>query len=351
MLMSWLAQTICGLQNDEEDQVLVTVLSKSGSAPCLAGSKMVVLRNGASYGTVGGGVLESAAQKRAARVFKSGIAETMSFDLNGAEAASMQMICGGNVKLLVDYVPASPENSKLFSSLRDALQSGEKCYLIASLGRVGGVKAPTLRSLVLGNRSLTGEFPYPPEWLDRLIEKASRSTYPVEETIEGEQFVIERCYIPSTLYIYGAGHVSQQLASLATTVDFQTVVLDDRSEFANRERFPHADEIHVLESFDDCFTGLVLDGDSYVVIVTRGHLHDKTVLAQALRSGAGYIGMMGSRRKREELFALLQQEGHPAEALERVHCPIGLAIKAATTAEIAVSIVAELIQTRAQAVK
>ncbi|MDD2734025.1 MAG: XdhC family protein [Desulfuromonadaceae bacterium] len=350
MLMSWLAQTVCGVQGEGEDFALVTVLSKSGSAPCLAGAKMVVRADGSSIGTVGGGVLESAAQKRAARVFKSRVAEVLAFDLSGADAASMQMICGGNVKLLVDFIPASPLNIEMFRKLRDALQNGEKCYLVASLGAVGDKKHQTARSLVLEDGSLTGEFPYPREWLHLLIEKAYRSTYPVVETIEGEQFVIERCFIPSTVYIYGAGHVSQQVALLAEMVDFRTVVLDDRSEYANRERFPQADSILVLDNFEECFAGLEPDGDSYVVIATRGHQHDKTVLTQALRTRAGYIGMMGSHRKRKELFKVLQREGFSDEALERVHCPIGLDIKAATTSEIAVSIIAELIRIRAEGI-
>ena len=350
MLMSWLAQTVCGVQDDGEDVALVTVLSKSGSAPCLAGSKMVIRADGSSIGTVGGGVLELAAQKKGARVFKSKVAEILAFDLSGADAASMQMICGGNVTLLVDYIPASPLNIEMFKKLRDALQDDEKCYLVASLGTVGENKHQTTRCLVLEDGSLTGEFPYPREWLDLLIEKAYRSTYPVVDTIEGEQFVIERCFIPSTVFIYGAGHVSQQVALLAEMVDFRTVILDDRSEYANSERFPRAESVKVLDNFEECFAGFELDGDSYVVIVTRGHQHDKTVLTQALHTGAGYIGMMGSHRKRKELFKVLQKEGFSDEALERVHCPIGLDIKAATTAEIAVSIVAELIQTRAQAI-
>lgn len=348
MLMSWLAQTVCGLQKDGEDLALVTVLSKSGSAPCLAGAKMVVCSNGTSVGTVGGGVLEAAARKRSARVFKSGVAEILSFDLSGEDAASMQMICGGNVKLLVDYIPASPLNIEMFRKLRDALHIGEKCYLVASLGKVGAEKRQTLRCLVQEGGSLTGEFPYPHQWLDLLIEKAYRSTYPVVETIADEQFIIERCFVPSTIFIYGAGHVSQQVALLAEMVGFRTVVLDDRSEYANRVRFPKADSIKVLDSFEECFAGMEMNGDSYVVIVTRGHQNDKTVLAQALRTKAGYIGMMGSSRKREELFKILQQEGFFSETIERVHCPIGLDIKAATTGEIAVSIIAELIRTRAQ---
>src|SRR6185369_8999944 len=180
----------------------------------------------------------------------------------------MQIICGGNVKLLVDYIPASPQNNEMFKRLRDALQAGEKCYLVASLGKVGEEKRPTMRCLALEGGSRTGEFPFPQLWLDLLIEKAYRSTYPVVETIAGQQFVIERCFVPSTVYIYGAGHVSQQVALLAEMVGFQTIVLDDRSEYANRERFPKADYIKVLDSLDDCLAGLELDGDSYVVIVT-----------------------------------------------------------------------------------
>ncbi len=351
MLMSWLAQTVCGLQTDGENLALVTVLSKSGSAPCLAGAKMVVRADGSSIGTVGGGVMESAAQKKGARVLTTGLAEILSIDLTGDDAASMQMICGGNVKLLVDYLPASPLNAQLFAKLRDALHVGEKCYLVASLGKLDAERRPTARCLALEDGSLVGEFPHPRQWLDLLIQKACRSTYPVVESIEGEQFVIERCFVPSTLYIYGAGHVSQQVALLAEMVGFQTMVLDDRGEYANRERFPGAHTIKVLDSFDGCFQGFEPDGDSYVVIVTRGHRHDKTVLSQALRTKAGYVGMLGSKRKREELFKLLQLEGHSAEALDRVHCPIGLDIKAATISEIAVSIIAELIQVRASAVR
>jgi xanthine dehydrogenase accessory factor len=349
MLMSWLAQAVCDLQDEGEDLVLATVLSKSGSAPCLAGAKMLVRANGSAIGSVGGGVLEATARARAAQVFQSTVGEVLSFDLSGADAAAMQMICGGSVKLLVDYLPASAVNIELFRRLRDALQGDEKCYLLAALGNSGAEQRQTRRCLVLADGSLSGEFPFPREWLALLLEKAARSIYPVVETLADQQFVIERCFVPSTLFICGAGHVSQQVAALAEMVDFRTVVLDDRDAYANRERFPRVDRVEVLDSFEECFAGEEPDGDSYVVIVTRGHRHDQTVLAQALRTRAGYIGMLGSSRKREELFRALRQEGFSAAELERVHCPIGLDIKAATTGEIAVSIVAELIRCRAQA--
>jgi xanthine dehydrogenase accessory factor len=131
-------------------------------------------------------------------------------------------------------------------------------------------------------------------------------------------------------------------------VGFRTVVLDDREEFADRGRFPWVDEIHVLESFERAMDGLVINDESYLVLVTRGHAHDRTVLAQALRTTAGYIGMIGSRRKREAIYAALLEAGFTPRDLERVHCPIGLDIGAETPEEIAVSILAELIQMRAR---
>jgi xanthine dehydrogenase accessory factor len=125
------------------------------------------------------------------------------------------------------------------------------------------------------------------------------------------------------------------------------VVIDDRREFANVERFPAADEIAVVDSFGECFSGLTVGRSAYVVIVTRGHGHDQVVLSRALGTPARYIGMIASRRKREIIFGSLMQEGFHGEALARVHSPIGLDIGARTPAEIAVSIAAELIAVRA----
>ena len=127
-------------------------------------------------------------------------------------------------------------------------------------------------------------------------------------------------------------------------------MLDDRAEFANAERFAGADAIRVLSDFESCFEDLAIDADSYIVIVTRGHSHDKTVLAQALKAAPGYVGMIGSRRKRETLYGQLRNEGVAADDLNRVYSPIGVKIGAETSQEIAVSIVAELIRVRAERV-
>lgn len=348
MLISWAIDVIHPLLGQGQNVVLATVLSKSGSAPCLAGSKMIVLRDGTSFGTIGGGVLESEGQKRSIEVFQSGISQIFSFDLSGRDAASMSMICGGRVTIFLELIEANKDNTSLISMLREILRSNEKCFTISDLGGTDGDIREIKRCLVHQDGTFTGCFPHPHTWLPALAEHAHRSTYPVLTTMENRRFLIERCYIPSTAYIFGAGHVSQHLAKLTSAVSFQTVVLDDREEFANRTLFPTADDVVVLDSFDNCLSGLEVGGDSYVIIVTRGHAYDRTVLEQALHSNAGYIGMLGSRKKIIEIKNMLLEQGLTEQKLSRIHCPIGVKIGAATTAEIAVSIVAELIQVRAQ---
>jgi xanthine dehydrogenase accessory factor len=127
---------------------------------------------------------------------------------------------------------------------------------------------------------------------------------------------------------------------------FRTVIVDDRADFATIDRFPDADSIVVPQSFERALEQLPIDERSYVVIMTRGHLLDRAVLAQALRTRAGYVGMIGSKKKIAQTFEALRQAGFSEEDLGRVHAPIGVAIAAETPEEIAVSIAAEIIHVR-----
>lgn len=147
------------------------------------------------------------------------------------------------------------------------------------------------------------------------------------------------------LYIFGAGHVGHAVHKIATIAGFETVVADDREQFANRERFPDAKE--VLAGDMDEITSRVSPSDSsYIVIVTRGHQHDLRVLRWAMETPAFYIGMIGSGRKVLTMFQQLEAEGVAPERLKRVFAPIGLDIQAVSPEEIAVAIVAELIAVR-----
>ena len=151
----------------------------------------------------------------------------------------------------------------------------------------------------------------------------------------------------STVYVFGGGHIAVPLVQFAKTLEFAVVVVDDRQDFANKERFPQADEVKVGEFANVTKTMNFCEGDC-VVIITRGHAHDETVLKECLSKARlpGYIGMIGSREKIARTFANLREQGISQDLLANVKAPIGLDIGAKTPAEIALSIIAEIIAER-----
>ncbi len=157
--------------------------------------------------------------------------------------------------------------------------------------------------------------------------------------------LVEPILAQPTLYIFGAGHVSFPISKIAKMVGFKVVVIDDRAEFANKNRFPEADEIFA-EDFSEIFSKLKINRSSYIVIVTRGHKFDEKVLEWAVKTEACYLGMIGSKTKNEAVFSNLQSKGISKGLLEDIHAPIGLDIHAETPEEIAVSIMAEIIKVR-----
>jgi xanthine dehydrogenase accessory factor len=149
-------------------------------------------------------------------------------------------------------------------------------------------------------------------------------------------------------FLFGAGHVSKSLSAIASIAGFSTVIVDDRESFANRARFPEADEIHAGD-YETVFPKLSINDSSFVLIVTRGHKDDLRVLRLAAATSARYVAMIGSRKKVLETVRLLAAEGLPESALERIHAPMGLDIGAITPEEIAVAVVAEMIAVRRNA--
>jgi len=152
----------------------------------------------------------------------------------------------------------------------------------------------------------------------------------------------------SNLYLFGAGHVAQSLYKVARLAGFDVTVIDDRENYANRERFPEARDIYA-EHFDKTFGQLAPPENSFIVIVTRGHRDDMRVLRWAIEQPAHYLGMIGSRRKVLAVYQELEKEGIPHQKFERVHAPIGLDIGAITPEEIAVAITAEMIAVKRHA--
>ena len=149
-------------------------------------------------------------------------------------------------------------------------------------------------------------------------------------------------------FIFGAGHISKSISKVATLAGFATVIVDNRESYANRDRFPEADEIFA-EEYEEVFPKLAIRDTSYLIIVTRGHRDDMRVLRWAVETNAKYIAMIGSKRKVIGVIKELEKEGIPREAFERVFAPMGFEIGAITPEEIAISVVAEMIAVRRDA--
>jgi len=162
------------------------------------------------------------------------------------------------------------------------------------------------------------------------------------------EIFVESVLPPALLYLFGAGHVASNVCRIAANAGFEITVVDDRSSYATKERFPAAHEVHALE-FDEAMKKFDPNESSFIVIVTRGHRDDMRLLRWAVQTRARYIGMIGSKRKVIGIFKTLQEEGMPTHLFERVHAPIGIDIGAVTPEEIAVSITAELIASRRHA--
>jgi len=156
---------------------------------------------------------------------------------------------------------------------------------------------------------------------------------------------VERSGRRPLLVMFGAGHVGRAVSSLAHNCGFRVIVVDDRSEYATYDLLPDANQI-ICAGIDDAFRELPLDSKSFVVIATPGHVTDFAAVRGCLGTDAGFIGLLGSRRKRDTLLATLEQEGLDSEKLRRIVTPVGMAIGAETPEEIAVSIVGQLIAVR-----
>jgi len=324
---------------------LVTLVAQQGSTPRAAGAQMLVRPDGTIAGTIGGGLLEATMMREAAEAIAAGRSLVSAVELTGQSVAGPTMICGGHAAVLIAFVPAGDGALRtLLGAAAQARADGRAAWLCTFFAAEPGPTAVSYCLLPEGAEPL-GELPCAPAELRALAGKSA--VHGSAAAPDGRSVCVEALLPPTTVVICGAGHVAQALAPVAAAVGFDVVVLDDRPEFAAAERFPAASRVVRLETFDAAFAGLTITTRSFVVIVTRGHAHDFSVLEQALRTEAGYIGLMGSASKREKIFRALMEDGFSAADLERVFSPIGLAIAAETPAELAVSIAAELIRVRA----
>jgi xanthine dehydrogenase accessory factor len=343
-----------------EKLALATLITRVGSAPRGVGAKYLIKEDGTSLGSIGGGCVEAEVWQGAKEVMRKGKGGILHFELTSEQLAEGGLICGGNIDIFLE--PLRGEFLDIFQevvrmkqkggsailatliSVDDAFPKGEdsKALIKASGERMGFLlDGEELEQKILKEREALLREKKPRV----LVLSSDRKDAPWDRM----EVLLEPILSEPTVYIFGAGHISQQLSPLVKRVQFKVVIIDDREIFANRERFPEVDEVIVSE-FEKCFDQLNIDDSSYIVTVTRGHLYDGFVLEQALKSNARYIGMIGSKKKIRTLYQNLVEKGIAKDALDRVHAPIGIDINSETPEEIAVSIVAELIKVRGESI-
>jgi xanthine dehydrogenase accessory factor len=282
--------------NAGERVVLCTVVATRGSTPQEKGAKMLVVADGKTIGTLGGGCVEAEVRKRALELLSQNTSKLLEFHLDHDFGWDDGLICGGVMEIFVQVLDAS--GVAPFTEMLSAIRG----------------KVPTLFRIDYEH-------------------KGSAKKY------------IEEIGPPPKLVIAGGGHVGQALGELAAKLDFGVTVIDDRPDFVALERFPSAKQ-RIAGEIEDELRKFPIDPGTYIVIVTRGHRHDGQALHAVIDSPAKYIGLIGSKSKIKLIYDDLVEKGVPVEKLMRVHAPIGLDIAAVTVPEIAVSIAAELVAVR-----
>ena len=343
--MSELLSVINNSYKNNENFVIATALEKSGSTPRNQGAKMLIKQDLSIVGTIGGGLVEALTIQAAAKVFTEKAFHIEKFVLSD-DRGSLGMFCSGNLNILLEYVDYNDMIMMGFFEEITMLENNKIDFVIITQIPKEENKIAHLQKWICTETGLYGAESDEILSIIKGIKENFDAIKYREPFLEMNQYFIEPFFNNDNVYILGAGHVGKVLAEFCKTLGFYVVVVDDREEFASGERFKTADEIIVVPSFD-CLTDYVnINQYSYVIIVTRGHNYDKEVLAQMLLTEAQYIGMIGGKNKCKQMNDCLFEEGFTSKELERIHCPIGLPIHGKTTEEIAISIVAEMIQVR-----
>jgi len=343
---------------------LATVVNVRGSTPREVGAKMIVRQDG-QFGTIGGGCGEAEVFRKARVLLEENSesgARLAEVDLTGDFDQREIGTCGGIMDVFVD----------LWSPTRD-LAIARKLADAASRSAPGAlltVVDPGLRrEMSAGSRTFidprdagaqnAGPIDLPAAGFAQIVERTADAIptllevdgfgglQPVTrlEPNGGVRLFVDPIVGAQRLIIVGAGHIAVPLCVLGAMLGFRVTVIDDRVSFANRERFPEADEI-IAKPFKAAIDSLALDGHCYLVSVTRGHSFDEEVVRAALMQPCGFVGMIGSRRRVKATLERIGESGVPPERLADVHAPLGVAIGGETPEEIAISIIAEIVRER-----
>jgi xanthine dehydrogenase accessory factor len=319
------------------------VLRVEGSTPRQAGVRAVIDLTGKIWGTIGGGVVEAEAQRLAVEACRSKLPVVFDLQLQGAKSTDETPICGGIMRILID--PTVTKDRACHAQVADAIRLRQRGVMLTT---ARSTKNTEVSYQWFPQDAIPSDVPFPGiqnihSCLDR--EAVQLFTEGSHEPNVLTEVLVEPVIPRPLLLVAGGGHIGQALAYQANLVGFDVTVIDERPEFTNPDRFPDGTRT-CCGDMGKQIAALVED-DTYVVIVTRGHKLDADTLEACIRSPAAYIGMIGSKRKvalmrKHFIESALAME----EEFDRVFAPIGLDIGAVTVPEIATSIIAELIAVR-----
>ncbi len=316
---------------DEGRKVAIaTVVSTWGAASRQTGSQIIVDSNGVFEGSVSGGCVEPAVITEAFEVIQSGKSRLLSFGVSNEQAWDVGLICGGRIDI---YIQSLDAVRGMFERLIELKKAQVPACIITELGTGGAF------SLDLGD----------PEWEEKVspelkgavfetIKKSACAAYEIGD----KRYYIHGVYPSTRLIIIGAVDIARVLAQMAALSNCSVMIIDPRSAFATKERFPDMELI--VEWPDEVLAGMNLHQRTAIVSLTHDPKIDDVALKEALRSKAFYIGALGSRKTHAHRLERLRMEGFSEEDLARIHGPVGLDIGAKTHAEIAVAILAEIIE-------
>jgi len=297
---------------------LATVARVRGSTPVPAGTKMLVGAEGRLIGSVGGGCVEADVIEAALHAQAEHRPALLTHHLNADLAGDLGLSCGGTVDIFVEPLMADEAYVRVLEIVATA-ESG----LVRTATEWGDGPVKTFEPVALGGGA-----------------SGAAATL----TRDG-RFMEERLMSPPRVFVFGAGHVGTAIARAAEAAGYRVIVIDDRAEYADPARFSEGTAVLNADS-DAALSRYPLTAADAVVIATRGHRNDAVILERVATSPAGYVGLLGSKRKKAVVTKGLTAAGVPPASLERVRVPVGLAIGAVTPEEIAVSVVAELIAWR-----
>lgn len=333
--MKNMLKQIVRLLREGKDLVLVTVIASSGATPRGAGARMLVADSGRVCGTIGGGAVEYRSERLAAEMLREKRSGEHDFSLTRDDVEKLGMICGGAVEVFFRYLPAGdPETLALAAKAEELFQKGADLWLLSDIGAEGRLGLWSKETGYVGFDA--------PDWLTGELTRR-----PHRCKRDGRDIYVEQLQSSGRVFVFGCGHVAQELVPVLSHVGFRCVALDDRPEFARRELFPTAEEV-LLVDFARIRDFVTITQEDYACVMTRGHAFDAVVQAQVLQTPACYIGVIGSKHKKAGVFQKLREEyGFTDADLARITSPIGLSIRAETPEEIAISIAGQLIEFRA----